>query len=108
MSGTGTTIVSSSIGTVFQPRQFFAQRLARQVHAAVVHRAGDVGEIDPLEEAVRPPRAVGEPLRCSISPSLIVIISPGSSELDALGAKSPRFNSATLSLAAANSGPSIA
>ncbi len=45
-----------------QPSQFFAQRLAREIHAAVVQRAGHVGEVDPLEEAVPSARLLGETL----------------------------------------------
>ncbi len=67
VSGTGTTIVSSSIGSrrssQFQPRQFLAQGGARQVDAAVVQRAGHVGEVDPLEEAMGLPRTFRETLR---------------------------------------------
>ena len=37
----------------FGSRQFFAQPRAAEVDAAVVQRAGDIGEIDPLEKAVR-------------------------------------------------------
>ena len=45
-----------------QPRQFHAQLGSGQVDAAVVERAGHVGEINPLEEAMGPPVAGREPL----------------------------------------------
>ena len=38
---------------VLQPRQLLAQGRPAQVDRAVVERAGDVGEVDPLEEAMR-------------------------------------------------------
>ena len=47
---------------VLQPGQLLAQRRAAQVDRAVVERAGDVGEVDPLEEAVGVPGRGGEPL----------------------------------------------
>ena len=47
---------------VLQPGQFLAQRDAAQVDRAVVERAGHVGEVDPLEEAMGLPRRGGEPL----------------------------------------------
>ena len=75
----------------------------RQVDAAVVERAGDVGEVDPLEEAVRGAAAARRSGRWRSSPSWMRIISPGSSDWIL---RKPRFSSATLSLAAANSGPS--
>ena len=49
-------------GLVFQKGQFLAQGLAGEINAAAVHRAGHVGEIDPLEEAMGLSRAVGESL----------------------------------------------
>ena len=41
-------------GDSFESRQFFPEGLASHVDAAVIERAGDVGEVDPLEEAVGP------------------------------------------------------
>jgi hypothetical protein len=61
VSGTGTTTVSASIGDRLQAGELFAELLPRKIHAAIVHRARDVGEIDPFEEAMRLLRALGKP-----------------------------------------------
>ena len=106
VSGTGTTIVSSSIvhgppsGPVLRPATYVSYR-----HYASVERAGHVGEVDPLEEAMGPPRARCKLLESPVSPSITVAAWPGNSDLILSGEK-PRLTSATLSLAAANSGPS--
>ena len=84
MSGTGTTMVSSSSGTLssspFLLGQFLARAGPSQVDAAVVERAGDVGEVDPLEEAVGRSARRGESSLRRIAPSWMTIISPGSSD----------------------------
>ena len=49
-------------GQRFQPGQFFAQRLARQIHAPIVQRAGHVGKVNPLEKTMCMPRTGGERL----------------------------------------------
>ena len=48
-------------GDRLQAGELFAELLPRQIHAAVVHRACVVGEVDPFEEAMGLLRAVGEP-----------------------------------------------
>ncbi len=47
---------------VFQPCQLLAQRRPAQIDRAIVERAGDVGEVDPLEEAMSLPRRRRKPL----------------------------------------------
>ena len=51
----------------FEPGQFLAQPLARKIDAAVVQRAGHVGEINPLEETMGVPRALGELLHFDLA-----------------------------------------
>ena len=47
---------------VFQPGELLAERRPAQVDRAVVERAGDVGEVDPFEEAMRLARRRSKPL----------------------------------------------
>ena len=48
-------------GDRLQTGKLFAEPLPRQIHAAIVHRARDVGEVDPFEEAMSLLRALGKP-----------------------------------------------
>ena len=48
-------------GDRLQTGELFTEPLPRQIHAAIIHRARDVGEVDPFEEAVGLLRALGEP-----------------------------------------------
>ena len=86
---------------VFEPGQLLAQGRSAEIDRAIVQRAGDVGEIDPLEEAMRLARRGGEPLDAnSAGPATASV--PGSSDRML---RKPRLASGTLSLAAPKSGP---
>ena len=50
---------------VFIPGQLFAQRFARQINAAPFHRAGHVGEVNPLKETVSRTPARGDAHRAA-------------------------------------------
>ena len=102
VSGTGTTIVPSSSGTSSSRASSLPSAGAAEVDRAVVERAGDVGEVDPLEEAVGLPAATGRTARSGRPDGPATARVPGSSDWMS---RKPRFASGTLSLAAANSGP---
>ena len=90
---------------LFLPGQLLAQRRAGEVDAAVVERAGDVGEINPLEEAVGRRPLLGEALMADVA----VLDHDHLAGLDRADVRGSRDSAAaTLSLAAANSGPSWA
>ena len=87
---------------VFQPGQLLAQACPAQINGAIVERAGDIGEVDPLEKAVRLPWAKAHSARCGRPWRLATTSVPGSSERML---RKPRLASGTLSLAAPKSGP---